>query len=97
MKIKYTKEAAHTWLFYTPKVMLNDIRDAAKNFRDAVKKFYIAFKYLASFLITLLLWIFPIPIIFIGAKSLENMERERDEHVRSLLRSLSPLDAEKKK
>ncbi|PIT58369.1 hypothetical protein [Snodgrassella alvi] len=97
MKIKYIKEAAHTWLFYTPKVMLNDIRAAAKNIRAAAKNFYIAFEYLASFLIILLMWIFPIPIIFIGAKSLENLERERYEHLCSLLRRLSSLDAETKK
>lgn len=90
MKIKYIKEAAHVWLFSMTKGLLNDIRAAAKHF-------YIALEYLASFLIILLLWIFPIPIILVGAKSLENMERSlerrRDEH----LRSLSLLDAETKK
>lgn len=97
MKIKYIKEAAHVWLFSMTKGLLNDIRAAAKNIRAAAKHFYIALEYLASFLIILLLWIFPIPIILVGAKSLENMERSlerrRDEH----LRSLSLLDAETKK
>ncbi|PIT49174.1 hypothetical protein BHC46_02765 [Snodgrassella alvi] len=69
MKIKYIKEAAHTWLFYVPKGMLNDIKAAAKNF-------YMAFQYLSSFLVLSLIWIFPIPIILIGAKSLENMDKE---------------------
>jgi hypothetical protein len=76
MKIKYIKEAAHTWLFSMTKGMLNDIKAAAKNIRAAAKHFYIAFEYLASFLILLLIWIFPIPIIFIGAKSLEDLDKE---------------------
>ncbi|PIT48553.1 hypothetical protein [Snodgrassella alvi] len=69
MKIKYIKAAAHAWLFSMPKSMLNDIRAAAKIFHTA-------FGYLASFLTTLLLWIFPIPIILIGAKALEDLDKE---------------------
>lgn len=74
MKIKYIKEAAHVWLLCMPKGMFNDIKAAAKNIRAAAKHFYIALEYLASFLIILLMWLFPTPIILVGAKSLENME-----------------------
>ena len=69
MKIKYIKESAHVWLFSMTKGMLNDIRAAAKNF-------YIAFQYLSSFLVLSLIWIFPIPIILIGAKALENQDKK---------------------
>lgn len=69
MKIKYIKEATHVWLFSMTKGMLNDIKAAAKNF-------YMAFQYLSSFLVLSLIWVFPIPIILIGAKSLENLDKE---------------------
>ncbi|MGE9659224.1 hypothetical protein GY065_10380 [Snodgrassella sp. ESL0323] len=69
MKIKYIKEAAHVWLFSMTKGMLNDIRATAKNF-------YIALQYLSSFLVLSLIWIFPIPIILIGAKALENQDKK---------------------
>lgn len=69
MKIKYIKEAAHVWLFSMTKGMLNDIRATAKNF-------YIALQYLSSFLVLSLIWIFPIPIILIRAKALENQDKK---------------------
>lgn len=69
MKIKYIKEAAQAWLFCMPKKMLRDIRAAAQIF-------HVALGYVSSFLILLLIWIFPIPSILICAKHLENMDKE---------------------
>ncbi|PIT21444.1 hypothetical protein [Snodgrassella alvi] len=68
MKIKYIKEAAREWLL-SPAALLKDLTFGLNALCRALATFCVV-------LIALLLWLFPIPVIFIWAQHLENLDKE---------------------